>query len=140
MARILRGSTFPVSARARDYVEQLITNNPFNFLFLISHVSQNVSHSSRTLKGKADSNQTKPLEMSQAMKDKMKKIYQCTVCLSLPLCNIYQCNEGHLICMDCHNKMETPLSCPTCRSQMPATPIRCRSAEQVSIIYHILNE
>ena len=64
------------------------------------------------------------------------KIYECPVCLSLPMCNIYQCTEGHLICRDCHNKMERPVSCPTCKSQMPATPIRSRVAEQV--IYYIL--
>ena len=68
------------------------------------------------------------------------KIYQCPVCLSLPVCIIYQCTEGHLICMDCHNKMERPVPpgftlrpvlCPTCKSHMPATPIRSRVAEQV---------
>ena len=66
--------------------------------------------------------------------DEATKIYECTVCLSLPMCNIYQCTEGHLICRDCHNKMDRPVTCPTCKSHLPATPIRCRVAEQVIYI------
>ena len=62
----------------------------------------------------------------------LEKVYQCPVCLSLPVCNIYQCTEGHLVCKDCHDKMPTPISCPTCKSQMPSVPMRCRTAEQVT--------
>ena len=68
---------------------------------------------------------------AQGRKEKMEKIIKCTVCLSLPLCNIYQCKRGHLICMDCYSKMPKPISCPSCRTPMPATPIRNRAAEQV---------
>ena len=64
-------------------------------------------------------------------KENMKKNLQCAVCWSLPLCSIYQCKEGHLICMDCYSKMTKPISCPSCRTPMPATPIRNRAAEQV---------
>ena len=30
--------------------------------------------------------------------EKMEKLFQCSVCLNLPLCDIYQCKRGHLIC------------------------------------------
>ena len=33
----------------------------------------------------------------------MEKIYRCSMCLSLPICDVYQCREGHLICKDCYN-------------------------------------
>ena len=68
---------------------------------------------------------------AQGRKEKMEKNLQCAVCMSLPFCNIYQCKRGHLICMDCHSKMPKPISCPSCRTPMPATPIRNRAAEQV---------
>ena len=72
-----------------------------------------------------------PMHRAQSRKEKMEKIIQCTVCLSLPFCKIYQCPDGHLICMDCYSKMPKPISCPSCRTPMPATPIRNRAAEQV---------
>ena len=68
---------------------------------------------------------------AQARKEKMERIIQCTVCFSLPFCKIYQCADGHLICVDCYSKMPKPISCPSCRTPMPATPIRNRAAEQV---------
>ena len=71
---------------------------------------------------------------AQDRKEKMEKNLQCAVCMSLPFCNIYQCKRGHLICMDCHSKMPKPISCPSCRTPMPATPIRSRAAEQVRTI------
>ena len=71
---------------------------------------------------------------AQGRKDKMEKIIQCTVCFSLPFCKIYQCADGHLICVDCYSKMPKPISCPSCRTPMPATPIRNRAAEQVRTI------
>ena len=61
---------------------------------------------------------------------KMEQIYQCPVCLSLPLCNINQCLEGHLICVDCYTRMPAPVKCPTCKIRLSAPPIRCRAAEQ----------
>ena len=63
--------------------------------------------------------------------ERMERIIQCTVCLSLPLCKIYQCHDGHLVCVDCHKKLPNPISCPTCRIPMPRIPIRSRVAEQV---------
>ena len=62
---------------------------------------------------------------------KMAEVFKCPVCLTLPPCDIYQCNEGHLICMDCYNKLRSPNLCPTCRAAMPGVPIRNRAAEQV---------
>ena len=63
--------------------------------------------------------------------EKMEKIYQCPVCLSLPQCKIYQCKQGHLICSECHHKIKKPRKCPTCRIRMQVTPIRSLAAEQV---------
>ena len=69
----------------------------------------------------------------------MEKIYQCPVCLELPICKIYQCKEGHLICEDCFIKMQKErnllenvfVKCPTCSTNISVPPIRCRTAEQV---------
>ncbi len=38
---------------------------------------------------------------------------ECPVCLELQRdCRIYQCRNGHLICRECHAKVD---ACPTCR-------------------------
>ena len=68
---------------------------------------------------------------AQGGKESLEMIIQCTVCLSLPLCKIYQCHDGHLVCVDCYRNLPKPVSCPTCRIPMPAIPIRNRVAEQV---------
>ena len=73
------------------------------------------------------------LDGSNLSKKKVQEVFKCPVCLNLPPCDIYQCNEGHLICMDCYNKSKrkSPVLCQTCRTWMPSVPIRNRAAEQV---------
>ena len=68
-----------------------------------------------------------------SLEKKAQKIFKCPVCLTLPLCDIYQCKGGHLVCMDCYKKLRSPISCPTCRTAMPNDPIRKRAAEQVKV-------
>ena len=67
-------------------------------------------------------------------REKANNIFQCPVCLLLPICDIYQCKDGHLVCMICYNKLpvQLPIRCPTCRTAMPTEPIRARAVEQVS--------
>ena len=74
------------------------------------------------------------VENADKMIAKIAKVFNCPVCLTLPACDIYQCNEGHLICKDCYTKLnsKSPTSCPTCRTTMPRVPIRNRAAEQVN--------
>ena len=70
--------------------------------------------------------------MMASQNDIMENIYQCPVCATLPSCHIYQCNNGHLVCRECYNKMTSrPILCAVCRDPMPRAPIRVRSAEQV---------
>ena len=68
----------------------------------------------------------------------LEKIYQCTVCLDLPMGKMCQCKEGHLICEDCfttlpRSAVNMSLKCPTCKTDISTPPIRCRSAEEVMI-------
>ena len=74
-----------------------------------------------------------PFPLSFYLAENMEALLQCSVCLSVPKCNIYQCNESdlHLICQDCHSKLPRPPKCPTCRNLFPTTPKRSRLAEQV---------
>ena len=64
---------------------------------------------------------------------RMENMFQCSVCQDMPACKIYQCRSGHLMCHDCHNKIQRPIKCPVCRDPMPATPIRNLAAEEVGI-------
>ena len=70
---------------------------------------------------------------------KIAKAFNCPVCLTLPPYDIYQCNEGHLICKDCYNKLKSksPVLCPTCCAAMPGVPIRNRAAEKVKVQYFL---
>ena len=88
----------------------------------------------------ASSNKNGSIEKVVSM-EKMKmmeKLFKCPVCLTLPICDIYQCNGGHLLCEDCHGKLPRPISCPSCRVPMVDTPIRNLAVEHVSMDNHEL--
>ena len=42
----------------------------------------------------------------------MREHLECPVCVSVPRGTIFQCNNGHILCQECHEKVE---ACPTCR-------------------------
>ena len=54
---------------------------------------------------------------SEGVKKYFKDLLECPVCFqiidSVP---IHQCQNGHVVCKDCHPKMET---CPICRDDKP---------------------
>eukprot|EP01135_Chromosphaera_perkinsii_P004182 Nk52_evm1s271 gene=Nk52_evmTU1s271 len=58
---------------------------------------------------------------------------ECTVCLSIPTREIYQCIYGHLMCDECHKQVVVSGDagkCPCCKEDMSAArPIRCAFAE-----------
>ena len=88
----------------------------------------------RSLSSSADTNHKNGEMEKVAEMDRMETLFQCPVCLTLPLCDIYQCKRGHLLCEDCHGKLTEPIRCPSCRIPMVGTPIRSRAAEHVSLI------
>lgn len=53
--------------------------------------------------------------------------FECTVCLDVPHKNskIFQCNRGHLVCQECHDRLQL---CPTCKKKLG--DIRCLVAEK----------
>lgn len=72
---------------------------------------------------------------------------ECSVCFNVPTANakIFQCGNGHLLCDQCHAKLE---SCPSCKKRLyvrgaygddgdevyggePSYPIRCLLAEKL---------
>ena len=72
---------------------------------------------------------------------------ECSVCFNVPTANakIFQCGNGHLLCDQCHAKLE---SCPSCKKSLyvrgaydddgdevygdePSYPIRCLFAEKL---------
>jgi len=62
-----------------------------------------------------------------------KVLLECSVCLTLPQCNIYQCtkSDAHLLCKDCHSQLSKPPKCPVCREPFPRSPRRSHLAEQM---------
>eukprot|EP00808_Paulinella_micropora_P009501 g29655.t1 len=59
---------------------------------------------------------------------------QCLVCFDLPPSHIFQCENGHLLCEDCHNKVldSAKPQCPSCRQKLTRDhPTRNRFAENV---------
>ena len=57
--------------------------------------------------------------------------FECTVCLDLPRLSskIFQCKSGHLLCQECHGKLEI---CPTCKKTLGS--IRCLVAEKCFLL------
>ena len=61
-------------------------------------------------------------------RERMEAELNCPICLNLPSSTpIYQCQEGHLVCKDCHAKVN---SCSICRST-PLGSIRSLMAEKM---------
>ena len=57
----------------------------------------------------------------------------CTVCLSFPEKDILQCNSGHIMCRQCHDRVcaEERPQCPTCRDVLDISKeVRNTLAEQ----------
>ena len=58
----------------------------------------------------------------------IKNVYSCTVCFNVPRKGyIYQCDNGHLHCSTCHEKLKKK-KCPICRIKLRET--RNLAAEQ----------
>ena len=61
-------------------------------------------------------------------RDRIEEELKCPICLNLPNSTpIYQCQEGHLVCKDCHAKVN---SCSICRAT-PLGSIRSLMAEKM---------
>jgi hypothetical protein len=52
----------------------------------------------------------------EAFVKSIKSSLECPVCMSIPRDAIFQCNNGHLLCKDCNEKLDV---CPTCRDELP---------------------
>jgi E3 ubiquitin-protein ligase SIAH1 len=49
----------------------------------------------------------------------LKEVLECPVCLRVPRsAPIFQCVRGHIVCNECHAKLET---CPVCRVPLGST-------------------
>jgi Seven in absentia protein family/Zinc finger, C3HC4 type (RING finger) len=58
----------------------------------------------------------------------LKEFIECTVCYSVPDATpIYQCNNGHLFCDECNEKLN---SCPFCRVRLSNVRVRSLVAEK----------
>ena len=58
----------------------------------------------------------------------IKNVYSCSVCFNVPRKGyIYQCDNGHLHCSACHEKLKKK-KCPICRIKLRET--RNLAAEQ----------
>ena len=84
-----------------------------------------------------DKGSTSSDSAAKVLKQNLEHVYRCPVCLNLPICDIYQCNNGHLVCSDCYGKLRR-LRCPTCRTPVPHPPRRNRTAEQVTVTWTYL--
>ena len=58
----------------------------------------------------------------------MSAVHECAVCLTIPVGQVHQCNEGHCYCVDCWDSLD-PRRCPECRLPLPQVN-RNRAAER----------
>ena len=59
--------------------------------------------------------------------------FECSVCLEHITPPILQCQNGHLFCQECRQKLKTPVKCPECREPLPKNNIRCHPMEQIAV-------
>ena len=61
------------------------------------------------------------MDLDDEVKKYFKDLLECPVCFeTIDSVPIYQCRNGHVVCKDCHPKLET---CPICR-ELRDGPIR----------------
>ena len=65
--------------------------------------------------------------MDSTLKKDFKDLLECPVCFQTLSAPIYQCRSGHVVCKDCHPKLET---CPICR-ELYDGPIRNVKLEEM---------
>jgi hypothetical protein len=53
----------------------------------------------------------------------------CSVCLSLPEYEVFQCGNGHLVCSSCIHRLPLQSQCPTCKIQ--ESFVRCPAVERI---------
>ena len=63
---------------------------------------------------------------SEEVKKYFKDLLECPVCfLTIDSAPVFQCHNGHVVCKDCHPKLET---CPICRdANLYDTPMAIRN-------------
>ena len=64
----------------------------------------------------------------EGMKKYFKDLLECPICFeTIDSVPIYQCRNGHVVCKNCHTKLET---CPICRELRDGS-IRCLKLEEM---------
>merc|ERR1711894_140014 len=73
----------------------------------------NDEHSCKKVKSSSEGLFRSLQKKSDNLKATLREQLECPVCLSVPnTCPVFQCNNGHLICCNCREKLVT---CPVCR-------------------------
>ena len=68
------------------------------------------------------------MDLEEEMKKYFKDLLECPVCFeTIDSVPIYQCRNGHVVCKNCHPKLQT---CPICR-QLYDGPIRNLKLEEM---------
>lgn len=100
--------------------------------FVHLHTAKVNSIRDRIFALKLDRNQTTAEVMKKAMPPSIADDFDCICCyeeMGVRGAMIFQCEEGHLICSKCHQRLE---NCPLCRKPYPKPGIRCRLAESIA--------
>lgn len=65
--------------------------------------------------------------------DEILEDYMCPVCLEVPLQEIYQCVNGHIICGSCFLQIEDDEKCVVCRepTKVRGNPILAHAVEKI---------
>ena len=77
------------------------------------------------------------MELDEEVKKYFKDLLECPVCFeTIDSVPIYQCRNGHVVCKNCHPKLET---CPICR-QLHDGPRNLKLEEMVERLQLSLSE
>ena len=72
------------------------------------------------------------LFLSELDVQKLLSQFECPICMIHITPPILQCHNGHVICLECHQKLSTK-TCPTCRKPMPKEENHNLALEQMAV-------
>ena len=61
----------------------------------------------------------------------LRRELECPVCITVKLGQIYNCQNGHIVCQKCHGRLSQPTKCPSCQVRMPNLPERNLAIERM---------
>lgn len=106
--------TYKMKSRHGKELEEMVEKQKQQKEWKISEKKSKLKNMLKYLEGDEEKDYVTPTT-SPTVRSVLMKESECPICLQEMNGRIWQCEAGHLVCEDCHNRPEVA-TCPTCRS------------------------